>query len=988
MRAKLPFNLLLFGTMMSPGAVISAPQSADFVEFFETRIRPVLANHCYSCHTDSQMGGLRVDSKESLLKGGKSGPAILPEMPEQSLLIQAVSHSNERLKMPLGGNKLKDSEIADLTTWVKGGAVWPNSANQPASVSKSPEFVIKPEQRAFWSFQPIKKPELPQVKEKSWCKTPIDRFVLAKLEAKGLKPVAAADKRTLIRRASFDLIGLPPTPEEVDAFLKDSSSEAFSKVVDHLLASPHYGERWGRYWLDVARYGEDDSRGLSVETYPNAFRYRDWVIQALNADMPYDLFVKAQIAGDLLKVKNQKELLPGLGFFGLGPWFYDTTVPLQARADERHDRVDVLTRGFLGLTVACARCHDHKFDPISTRDYYALAGVFSSSQYQEYPLASEDAVDAYNEHQKGVKDQEAALKDFIQKESMQLGEILARKSSRYMLAAWKVLQKAPETRLSPASSSVMKYASNPASTADPAVAGTAGKNNASPSPSSTAPPSFTNPRIKLVAEQENLDSEILERWVKYLGTPQKDHPFLKPWYAALKNGASEESFKKMADEFQTLVLSVIEEKKTIDEGNHLILEKSKPPKNAAMTSLPNGFSTYEEFCPGCNVSVESLERDKYVLWSDLFSTKIDGNDPTKKEGRVLLFHDDQLERFLGPEWKSHLGSMRTELETLKKSMPSGYPYLHGIGESTHPANLKLHLRGSPFNLGDEVSRRFLPILSEGEPLPLQKGSGRLELAEAIVQHPLTARVMVNRIWKHHFGQGLVETPSNFGQLGERPTHPELLEFLAGRFMENRWSMKSLHREIILSATYQLSSEDSEKNFAVDPDNRFYWHANRHRLDAEALRDSLLFVSRSLDPALGGPSSDLTAENRRRTVYAKVSRFKLDGTLALFDFPNPGITSEKRNVTNVPLQRLFFLNSDMVALQAQRLVERLNDVATDTDAAKIKKAYQLLFSRALVETELQLGLEFLGKAQPGTGSASAWQQYAQVLLSSNEFSFVD
>jgi len=970
---------ILWGCFLLPSVlVLKAEPQNDPLEFFETRIRPVLANNCFACHTSSQMGGLQLDSRESLLKGGKSGPAIVPGKPEVSLLVRAVNQTDERLKMPLGG-RLKDQEIADLATWVKMGAPWPvmKKAAQPAPQATA--YAITAEQKAFWSFQPIHEPALPEVKDTSWVKSPIDRFILARLEAQGLKPVKAADKRTLIRRASFDLTGLPPTPGEVEAFLNDSSPQAFAKVVDRLLASPHYGERWGRYWLDVARYGEDDARGLSQESYPNAFRYRDWVIQAFNEDMPYDLFVKAQIAGDLLERKDRDKFLPGLGFFGLGPWYYDITVPLQARADERHDRVDVLTRGFLGLTVACARCHDHKFDPISTKDYYALAGVFSSSQYKEYPLAPELVVNAYHQHQKKIKDQEAAIKQFMQTESRQLGEILARKISRYMLAAWKVLEMQREAQPAPSAAEI----SHP--TSPGVISGLSGAIGAGSDESSQPP----TPRLEAVAAAEKLDPEILERWVRYLGNSQRDHPYLNAWNDLLKNGGPVDAVKKVADEFQGTVLAIIDEKKSIDERNRVILEQNKPPKNAAMTSLPNGFATYEEFCPGCSISIESLERDKFVLWSDLFAAQIDSNDPAKKAGGVLLFQDEKLDRFLGPEWQSHLQSMRAELESLKKALPAPYPYLHGFGESAHPANLKVHLRGSPFNLGEEVQRRFLAVLSDGEPTPFRKGSGRLELAEAIVNHPLTARVMVNRIWKQHFGQGIVGTPSNFGRLGERPSHPGLLEYLASRFRESHWSIKTMHREIMLSAVYELSSENTPKNFADDPDNRLFWRANRRRLDAEAMRDSLLFVTGSLNSTLGGPSCELDVGNQKRTVYGKVSRFRLNSSLALFDFPNPAITSEQRNVTHVPLQKLFFLNSDLIAAQAQALANRLNALSGADESAKIQRAYQLLFGRNATEAEVRLGIEFLHKSSsPSASPASSWPQYAQVLLSSNEFLFVD
>jgi len=963
---------LLIPTLLSASFCLGAFEQNEPHEFFEARIRPILANNCYSCHTTSAMGGLKIDSREGLIQGGKSGPAVIPGKPEESLLIRAVRQVDQRLKMPLG-NRLKDQEIADLTTWIGMGAPWPENAKAslPASAGG---FKISPEQRSFWAFQPIHRAEPPKVREESWVKTPIDRFVLSRLEANELRPVSAADKRTLIRRATFDLTGLPPNPEEVQAFLQDRSPEAFAKLVDRLLASPHYGERWGRYWLDVARYGEDDIRGTSQESYPNAFRYRDWVIKAFNDDMPYNLFVKAQIAGDLLDGKDRERLMPGLGFFGLGPWAYDTTVPLQARADERHDKVDVMTRGFLGLTVACARCHDHKFDPISVKDYYALAGIFYSSPYQEYPLAPADVVEAYQQHQQKIKNLEEEIKQFTETQSNQLSEILAYNTSRYMVAAAEVLSLGREM----GQTSTEPKLGAPVSSAPPALIASAGTlpdhGASSPADSSGTAAAL----LSKVAEAKKLEAELLEPWVKYLANPDREHPYLADWDKAMKAGAPPETLKPWADELQSTLLSIIREKKEIDDRNHIVLEQSKPAKSARKTSLPNGFSTYEEFCPGCNVSVESLERNKFVLWNELVGEK-----------GVLHLEGEALDRRLSPLWISHLNSRRAELQALKKASPDPYPYFYGLADSEQPANLKIHLRGSPFNLGDEAPRRFLEILSDGVPRPIAAGSGRLQLAELIASHPLSARVAVNRIWKHHFGQGIVSTPSNFGRLGDRPSHPELLEYLASRLIESKGSIKALHREIMLSAVYQLSSEQSEKNFAVDPDNRLLWRANRRRLDAEATRDAVLLVSGNLNPVLGGPSSELDASNSRRTVYGRVSRFKLNSTLDLFDFPNPSITNEQRNVTHVPLQKLFFLNSDFIAQESSLLAERLNTQFANDDASKIRRAYQLCFGRDPTEDEVQLGQEFLRKrADKPVAGSSPWQQYSQVLLSSNEFVFVD
>jgi hypothetical protein len=916
-------------------------QNVDSSEFFESRIRPILANSCYACHTSSQLGNLRVDSRDALLKGGKSGPAVVPGKPEESLLIRAVRQVDERLKMPMGGT-LQEQEISDLTTWVKMGAPWPE-VKVPAAAAKK-EFKITPVQRDFWSFRPIRKVLPPEGRSSTELKSPIDRFILASLEAHGLKPVPAADKRTLIRRATLDLTGLPPTPEEVEAFLNDPSPDAFASVVDRLLASPHYGERWGRYWLDIVRYGETDVRGAvpeGYESYPNAFRFRDWVISAFNQDMPYDLFVKAQIAGDLLGDNDPRKFLPGTGWAGLGPWYYDLTEPPQARSDERHDRVDTLTRGFLGLTVGCARCHDHKYDPISMKDYYGLAGVFASSEYREYPLAPENVVNQYRKHQKKIKDQEAAIQNFLQTQSTELGEILAHQTERYVTASWKVL----------------------------------------------GPQKLAAPKV---AEADKLDAETLGRWTKYLSYSEKDHPFQKEWDALLKQGGAEDRAREVGKALQEVLLAVIAEKKAIDQENTVTAAKAVAfKKSGSEIHLPNGFSTEEEFCPNCYIEIKPFAREKFNFWNDLFTEYSLPNDPSKKEPGVLLYKDEKVERFLAGEWKNHLEILRAELEELKKTQPAPYPYLHGIAEAARPGDLKLHVRGSPYNLGELVPRRFLAVLSPAEPAPFIQGSGRLELAQAVASHPLTARVIVNRVWMYHFGRGIVSTPSNFGQLGERPSHPELLEYLAGRLIENHYSLKALHREIMLSAAYQLGSDYSEENFAKDSDNRLLWRFSRRRLDVEALRDSVLFVSGDLDTALGGPSVQLTDEDRRRTVYSKINRFKVDSFLTLFDFPDPSITSEQRNATNVPLQRLFFMNSPLIAMQADQLAKRLSTSDNPDDSTRIRSAYRILYGREARDSEVRLGLEFLQTAKSTEKQGlPPWQRYARVLLSSNEFAFVN
>jgi hypothetical protein len=913
-------------------------------EFFESKIRPLLANKCYSCHTASKLGELRLDSREALLKGGKSGPAILLGNPDESLLIRAVTHTDERLKMPMAGGKLPAQEIADLREWVKNGAPWPEQ--KQARTARS-GFHITPQQKAFWSFQPIRKPAIPDVQSTDWARTPIDRFVLAALEKNKLRPVRAADRRTLLRRASIDLTGLPPTPEQVDAFLSDSSPDAFAKVVDRLLASPQYGERWGRHWLDVARYadgGGKDRRpvfigyGMARDGYVNTFRYRDWVIDALNRDLPYDEFVKLQIAADLM---GDRSNLPALGYFGLGPWFTgDDVIFVEARANERDDRIDALTKGFLGLTVTCARCHDHKYDPISQKDYYALGGVFWSSGYHEYELAPKEEVDRYKAHWKKVKDQQASIENYVRDASMALIESLASQTERYMMAARQVL--------------IMK----------------------------------PRPDAAKVAAELKLDTETFQRWVKYLADPSKrEHPYLRDWDRLIASGGgSEDDARRLATEFQKLLQTVIADKKAVTQANEEMTKTYLPDPNEARVLLPGDLMQFELFQYKQMLVQKVVETNKHYVWLDIVQGEPSSPDYPKRDA-IFDYPGKQLLRFFTPEQKSKLDAMQAGLAKLEKSSPPEYPYLMGVADSDKPSNLKVNLRGNPHALGDEVPRGFPAILAgtDADPKPFTQGSGRLELAEAIARHPLAARVIVNRVWLHHFGRGIVASPSNFGVTGERPTHPELLNYLASRLIENKWSLKSLHREIMLSATYQLSTEITEANQAADPDNKLLWRANLKRLEAESLRDSLLFVSGTLDERIGGPPQELnSANNKKRTVYARIPRSGPSGVLGLFDFPDPSVSGDQRSVTNVPLQGLFLLNNDLMLRQAERFAERVS-AGTADDRERITKAYRLLYGRSATETEIQRGLRFLDAAKADANEkATPWQQYAQVLLTSGEF----
>lgn len=884
--------------------------------FFEAKVRPILVSRCEECHGEPAEGGLRLDSGAALLKGGDSGPAVIPGNPDASLLIQAIRQTHQKLRMPKKRNKLATDELETLEKWVASGAVWPQSTQG----TKTPKRIDVSGQLDFWSLRPLTNPPLPSVKNARWPKNDIDRFVLARLEREGMTPVAEASKTVLIRRVSYGLTGLPPTPESVQSFVADTSPGAFETVVDRLLESPQYGETWGRWWLDVARYGEDDCRSLDpmgrgFNPYPNAYLYRDWVVQALNEDLPYDQFILAQLAGDLLGEKGRAGRLPALGFLGLGPWLYDNGSIEVARADERHDRVDTLSRGLLGLTIGCARCHDHKYDAISTEDYYAVASVFKNTTYREYPQVPKSVVDDFLRAEHRVEAKEKLVADFEKTTRRHVSESLALQTSKYMTAAWDVL-------------------------------GEPRKDKA------------------LVAAKEKLDYELFDRWLAFLTKPPKHYKYLEKWQALIAARGKKEDAKKLAEEFQETVLDVMFDHIEIEEENDIIRAKALPgTKKKKESKLPSDFVTNDDFCPGCGLDLRTLKGERNSLWIDLFDRDLDyqldltqGNfDPNRKPG-LFVFEHHAFERHLGAERRFHLQELKDDIKAARKELEPKYPYVHGVADVETPTPIRVHLRGNPFRLGNEVPPRLPELLSGGKPAVFKHGSGRLELAQAIVKHPIAARVLVNRVWKWHFGVGLVETPGDFGRTGEHPSHPELLDYLARHFTDTGMSLKKLHKEILLSATYRLSDQFSESNAAIDGGNRFHWRTTPRRLTAEQIRDSALFVAGSLDLKPGGPSEKLTTLATRRTLYSRISRYKLDPYLALFDFPTPNSTAERRFTTQVPLQRLFLMNSDFMQQQAESLGRR---VAVETNStARIQKLYSLLFNRPATDSELASAKEFL------------------------------
>ncbi|MGH9718589.1 MAG: DUF1549 and DUF1553 domain-containing protein, partial [Bryobacteraceae bacterium] len=735
------------------------------------------------------------------------------------------------------------------------------------------------------------------------------------------------------------------------------------KVVDRLLASPHYGERWARHWLDVARYADGAGvrgatgavnlrsflgYGMQRDGFATTWRYRDWVIQALNEDLPYDQFVKAQIAADLLPEKDRAKLLPGLGFFGLGPWFTgDDVIFTEARANERDDKIDALTKGFLGLTVACARCHDHKYDPISQKDYTALAGVFASSGFTEYILSPKDEVEKYRAQHATLRAKAEEIEEFAENASYRIAGTLAAEIPQYMVAVRKALMTKPR------------------------------------------------PDLEKLAAAEKLNAPLLQRWFFFLTEAEVQHDYNKPWDALMaKGGGTEAEARKVVEDYKALVLSVIAEQKEINDYNRDLKRNRKPEPNELQVKLPGDLVQFELFQFKQQLVQRVPETTRYYLWIDI----VDGptEDPENYPDREAIFQyatrRQNIEKFMNAGEKARLATLQKELAALENALPPGYDFLMGL-EETDPTNLKMHLRGNAQNLGDEVHRGFPAVLAgtDGEPSPFKKGSGRLELAEAIVKHPLSARVMVNRVWMHHFGRGIADSPSNFGTLGERPSHPELLDYLASRFIENKWSIKALHRDILLSSTYQLSARPSKANSEVDPDNRLLWRANLRRLEVESLRDALLFVTGNLDERLGGPAQDIeNPQNKKRTVYARIGRSP-SRLLSLFDFPEPTVSGEQRTVTNVPTQGLFLLNSDMVMRLAEAFVKRLGASGNDGEpqnAQSIHRAYQILYGRQASPAELKLGVNFLKQAPADGGELPAWNQYAQALLSAGEFHYIN
>jgi len=824
LRPLIAVGALVLATAFSGRAALAPDPTADQIAFFEKSIRPVLVDKCYQCHSadaKSVKGGLWLDTREGIRMGGDSGHAVVPGNAKESLLLTALHWQDKDLRMPpeKEGGKLSDSVIADFEKWIAMGA--PDPREGGTKVARKEMDLTKAKE--LWTFQMPKAAPAPAVRDTAWPRTDVDRFLLAAQEAKGLHPVADADRRTLLRRVYFDLIGLPPTPQQVEAFVQDKSPHALARVVDALLAAPQFGERWGRHWLDVARFAESTGRERNF-TFPEAWRYRDYVIAALNADKPYDQFIREQVAGDLLPARDSVEQaghLTATGFLALGPKGLNEKNREQFRMDVIDEQIDTTTRAVLGLTVACARCHDHKFDPVPQKEYYALAGIFRSTETFFGTAATK-------QNKNGT-----------------------------------ALLPLPGSSVSGAASALVPAPEKPA---DPTVEALLTKN----------------------------------------------------------------------------------------------------PKRAA------------------RFAAMSAEQQAKVL------KKVKGAG--KKGGK-----------------RGH------EVVAATAVVAPGVPQVMGVKEGRLD-DCRLLIRGEVSQPAESVPRGFLTVLSTGaSPTIPAQASGRLELAHWLTAptNPLTARVAVNRVWMHLFGEGLVRTADNFGATGEEPSHPALLDTLAVQFMRDGWSVKKLVRSLVLSRSYQLSSALDAKAGEADPDNRLLWHAAPRRLDAESIRDAMLAASGQLDlaPVQGSvvanvgdgyigrgirPETFSSVTGNYRSVYLPIVRDFVPEALDIFDFAEPSLVVAARDVTNVPVQALYLLNNAFVRAQAAAMAKRI----TATPLAhpqRIALAYQLALSRPPSDAErvraekylLEEGRALLPMKNGGVDEAAlhSWATFCQALFASAEFRYL-
>jgi hypothetical protein len=959
---------------LAAGSALAQDQGVDF---FERKIRPVLTEHCYSCHSTEakkQRGGLLLDAKAGLLTGGDTGPALVPHKPGESLLLKALRYTDPDLRMPPKG-KLPDSVVADFEKWVAMGAPDPRTGTS----RKGGSDVSVEEGRKFWAFQPPKLHAPPKVKNEAWVYNDIDRFVLGKLEAKNVRPAPDADPGTLIRRLYFVLIGLPPTPEEIDQFTREYAGAkpqaAVMKVVDRLLASPHFGERWGRHWLDVARFAESSGGGRSL-MFKDAWRYRDYVIRAFNSDKPFTEFIREQLAGDLLQAKTPEERywqLVATAFLLLGPHNYERQDKPILEMDIIDEQIDTMGKAFLGMTIGCARCHDHKFDPIPTRDYYALAGIFKStkfivhdnvSKWMTQPLPAEaDLEQRIRKHEVAV----AALKEQI-----------------------KIAKQKAGVALVPEKGMPVAVAALPGIVIDDTQAKKVGNWKHS---------TFSN---HFVGDGYLYD----DRGFKEEKTLTFQPDIAKTGFYEIRL-----SYVPHTNRATKVGVRVFH---TDGDNTVFVDQRQTPPIDGRW--VPLGRYRLEQGNQWF-VMLTTEGANGHVV-GDAVQFLLDDDEDVKKPApkKAPLSPPVAAGGKATGEKAPTLQALEAQLKKLEQKAPQR-PTAMAVAEGDKIGDFYVCIRGNVHNKGETVPRGFLQVATPLSP-PLGKGghggvpkltnkqSGRYELADwlASADNPLTARVFANRVWHHLFGAGIVRTMDNFGNTGELPSHPELLDHLAIRFMEEGWSVKKLIREIVLSHTFQQSSGHNGhgNGFAkpqaadVDPENRLLWRYNRRRVDAETLRDGILAVSGQLDRAVYGDNikkgtaveRDYQFEDTRRSVYTPIFRNRLLELFEVFDFPDPNIVAGRRNISTVPTQALYLMNSPFVMAQARRTAERLLETEEMDDARRLDVAYRNALGRLPTERERQIALAYLRAAETSEQRVAAWERLCQTLFACVDFRYVN
>jgi hypothetical protein len=874
-------------------AVAADKPSAEQIDFFEKSVRPVFLDHCARCHGEKkQEAGLRLDSPAGIRKGTDAGPILAAGDPENSLLIKSVRRSIDNAMPP--DKELPKEKVEALVQWVKLGAAMPEGTQQKAANTA----------KDHWAFQPVRKPAVP-----ADGVNPIDHFIRSKLKANGLAPALPADKRAIVRRVYFDLIGLPPSYDETEAFVNDASPDAYAKLVDRLLAMPQYGERWARHWMDVARYADTKGYVFTEDrNYPYAYTYREYLIRSFNEDKPFDRFILEQIAADKLKLEGPQSLA-AMGFLTVGRRFSNNI------HDIIDDRIDLVGRGLMGLSIGCARCHDHKFDPVPIADYYSLYGVFQSShEPKDLPLIGEfqrTAEVAAFEAELANKEQAAA--DYEKKMYADaLAPFKKPESIASMLLATKETQ------------------------------------------------GFANDKADKWAVERKIDPRMLDRW--RIATRGNDSVF----------GVWRELAALPEKDFVAKYVEVVKASKTNGIVKTALLE-SRP------ANLKELATVYAELL--AEAAKDAPDRGQGE-WLELVNLMVGPEGVTNPPNA-------DADKLVAIAVKRGFRALRNEAAKFRANAPASPPRAMVMNDNARVGEPVVFLRGNPNNRGPQVPRRMPAVVAGVDRKPFTNGSGRLELAESIVRpdNPLTARVIVNRIWTWHFGQGLVRTPSDFGLRSDPPTHPELLDWLAATFVEDGWSIKKLHRRILLSDTYRQSSLTSADAAKKDPENRLLSRFNRHRLDFEQLRDALLFAAGTLDVStIGGKSVDLFSSpfTKRRALYGFVDRQNLPGTFRAFDFASPEQHTPQRFQTTVPQQALFLMNSPFVVEQAKALAAR----TTGTTDDRIRRLYQLVLGRNPNDVEKKLSGEFVRSPADKSSNVTGWEQLAQVLLLSNEFAFVD